>query len=116
MQVEISQLTLVALSKFDVYRRSFRLAELVRQIDVRADLRNQMVRAADSVVLNIAESQGRSAGHRAQALETARGSLYETAGALDLAGLSLGETASIAPAQVEARAIAAMLARLCARR
>ena len=90
--------TLVALSRFDVYRRALTLARLVRQIDVRADLRNQMVGAADSVVLNIAEGQGRSGGHRAQSFEIARGSLYETGAALD-----------------EARRIAGMLARLCRR-
>ena len=116
MQVANSQpTTLLALDRFDVYRRAFRLAELVRQIDVRADLRNQMIRAADSVVLNLAEAQGRSAGHRAQSLEVARGSLYEVGAALDLSTLSLGETGTIAAARDETRRIAAMLARLCRR-
>ena len=91
--------TLVALSRFDVYRRALTLARLVRQIDVRVDMRNQMVKAADSVVRNIAEGQGRSGGHRAQSFEIARGSLYETGAAFDLATLSLGETAVIAAAR-----------------
>ena len=110
------QPTLHALARFDVYRRALEVAGIVRGIDVRGDLRSQMIRAAESVVLNIAEAQGRSGGDRGRALEVARGSLYEVAGALDLAELSLGERSRIEEAREGVRAVAAMLAKLCARR
>ena len=109
------QPTLHALARFDVYRRALEVAGIVRGIDVRGDLRAQMIRAAESVVLNIAEAQGRSGGDCGRALEVARGSLYEVAGALDLAELTLGERSNIEGAREGVRAVAAMLARLCAR-
>jgi four helix bundle protein len=104
--------TLDLLEQFDVYRRSLELARLVRAIDVRADLRSQMVRAAESVVLNLAEGVGRSGGDRLRSFQTARGSLFEVAAALDLAGVALGPRPILTAAQAETRAVAAMLSRL----
>ena len=71
-----------------------------------------MVRASESVVLNIAEGVGRSGGDRLRSYQVARGSLFEVAGALDLCLLALGERPSMVAARTEVRAVAAMLARL----
>ena len=98
MMVANGQPTLQALARFDVYRRALEVAGVVRGIDVRGDLRSQMIRAAESVVLNIAEAQGRSGGDRGRALEVA-GALEHRRGA-----------------RRGVRAVAAMLAKLYVRR
>lgn len=49
------------------------------------NLGNQLRRATQSVVLNLAESQGHRAGNRRLRLETALGSVYEVRSALWLA-------------------------------
>jgi len=55
----------------------------------RSHLRDQLVRAADSVVLNIAEGTGRGRGRaRQNHYRMARGSLCECAAVLDLLGES----------------------------
>ena len=49
------------------------------------ELREQLLRAALSVGLNLTEGQGRSGGHRTQFRRIALGSLYECKSALEMA-------------------------------
>ena len=49
------------------------------------DLVDQLTRAASSIALNLAESQGRAGGDRRRHLQIAAGSAFEVRGALDVA-------------------------------
>jgi len=82
-----------------------------------ADLANQARRAAQSVLLNIAEGAGckPGSGLRRRSYEIARGSAYEVAAALDAAaGLELSPAEALAAAQREAGRLCGMLAGLLA--
>jgi four helix bundle protein len=78
----------------------------------REHLRDQLVRAADSVVLNIAEGAGNTPGSDARRNHDriARGSAAEAAAVLDLAALPGG-----VDRQHELRRVVAMLTRLSKR-
>ena len=74
-----------SLARLAVYAKSLRCAALVHTIRCRETLRSQMLRAMDSVVLNIAE--GACDASRAQKQRyygIARASLFEVAAAIDL--------------------------------
>ena len=74
------------------------------------DLADQLKRAASSVVLNLAESEGVSGGNRVLRRRTALGSLYEVRGALDVAvGLGYLDAAEAAKADELAYAVGGML-------
>src|SRR5262249_29880036 len=86
------------------------LEELAPMIEAVArrnrDLADQLVRAATSVALNLEESNGVSGGNRRVHRERARGSLYESKGALRCA-IALGYVE-----QSSAKAIYAKLDRI----
>ena len=67
----------------DVAADVARVAEEVEQRDI--DLARQMRRAVQSVVLNIAEGSGNSAGHKRQRFQTALGSARETLACVQVA-------------------------------
>jgi four helix bundle protein len=94
----------------DAYRLSVDVARWVAAQPfptVRRHLRDQAIRAADSVVLNIAEGICRAGDARRNHLRIALGSAAEVAAVLDLVGFPEGETR-----RAELRRIGAMLRRL----
>lgn len=74
-----------------------------------ADLADQATRAAQSVVLNIAEGMGREGQARRNHLRIALGSAAEVCAVLDLVALPDGQSR-----QLELRRVGAMLRRLSA--
>ncbi len=72
-----------------------------------AALKDQAKRAADSVVLNIAEAVGSQGGNRRKHFNYARGSAMETSAVLDLLDFRDG-----AARQQQLRRVVAMLAKL----
>ncbi|MBW2257189.1 MAG: four helix bundle protein [Deltaproteobacteria bacterium] len=98
----------------DVYRLAVRVAQWAAQQGIpaaRRHLRDQLVRAADSVVLNIAEGCGQDPGAaRRNHFRIAKGSAAETCAVLDLLDLP-----GAAERQHELRRVGAMLSRMCQR-
>ena len=93
---------------FDCYRLATSVARWVRKARFPrgdADLRRQAVRAADSVVLNIAEGTARKNDAAKNHFRIALGSAAETCAVLDLV-----ELPQAAARQHELRRIGAMLA------
>ena len=93
---------------FDCYRLAVRVARWMRKTRFPrgdADLRRQAVRAADSVVLNIAEGLSRRNDAAKNHFRIALGSAGETCAVLDLVDLPDGDTQ-----QHNLRRIGAMLA------
>jgi len=76
----------------------------------RKHLRDQMVRAADSVVLNIAEGSGNEGAVRRNHYRLAMGSAAEVVAVLELAGLS-----GAAARQDDLRRVGAMLSKMSRR-
>jgi four helix bundle protein len=77
-------------ARLDVYEVAVQLARFVRTLPRRAGegpLYSQLTRAADSVVLNVAEAVGRAGRDQRHHFLVARGSAAESAAALDLLGL-----------------------------
>ena len=109
--------TLGSMGGFRVYRLALRIARLVYALPLPSSLRDQMNRASESVVLNIAEASSQvSAAMAAKHYGIARASLRETAGGVDLARIRLGERPEFADIRDSARALDAMLGRLAERR
>ena len=74
-----------SLARLAVYAKSLRCAALVHGIRCRETLRSQMLRAMDSVVLNIAEGAcDASHAMKTRSFRIARASLLEVAAAIDL--------------------------------
>lgn len=100
--------------RLDVYVLALGIARWAAQQAIpaqRKHLRDQLVRAADSVVLNIAEGAGREPGDaRRNHFRIAAGSASEVAAVLDLIDLPDG-----AARKDELRRVAAMLSRLSRR-
>jgi len=74
----------------DVYRLALEVARWVRKARFPrgdAELRKQLKRAADSVVLNLAEGLSYTEGSRRSHLDIAKASAAEASAALDLCGL-----------------------------
>ena len=95
---------------FDCYRLAVSVARWMRASRFRrgdAPLRSQAVRAADSVVLNIAEGLSRHDGAGRNHFRIALGSAAETCAVLDLVELPDG-----ADRQHDLRRIGAMLAKM----
>ena len=87
------------LGRFRAYTEALRLAAAVRGIAVTGHLRDQLLRAVDSVVLNLAE--GGADGTRAQKARyfgIARASPWEAGAAIDLVAISGERVAHIAAA------------------
>jgi four helix bundle protein len=100
--------------RLDVYRVALGVARWAAGQTIpasRKHLRDQLVRAADSVVLNIAEGAGREPGDsRRNHFRIAAGSACEVAAVLDLVTLPGG-----AERQDELRRVVAMLSKLAPR-
>ncbi|MBW1878651.1 MAG: four helix bundle protein [Deltaproteobacteria bacterium] len=98
----------------DVYRLAVRVARWAAHQGIpasRRHLRDQLVRAADSVVLNIAEGCGQEPGAaRRNHFRIAMGSASETCAVLDLVNLPGGPER-----QQELRRVGAMLSRMSRR-
>ena len=117
MKFDDDDTTLKSMGGFRVYRLALRIAKLVFALPLPSDLREQMNKAAASVVLNIAEASSQvSAAMAAKHYGIARGSLRETAGGVDLARIRLGERTEFAEIREHARPLDAMLGRLAERR
>jgi len=94
----------------DVYRLAVQVARWVRGTRFPvgdADLRDQARRAAQSIVLNIAEGCHSQGGNRGKHFRIARGSAAEVCAVLDLVDLPDGEVQ-----QEAVRRVVAMLSRL----
>jgi four helix bundle protein len=94
----------------DVYQVALEVARWVRTTRFptgEAGLRDQAKRAADSVVLNLAEGCHAQGGNRARHFRIARGSAAEVCAVLDLVELSEG-----ASRQHQLRRVVAMTTRL----
>ena len=100
--------------RLDVYRLALDVARWARRQHLPAadaHLRDQLVRAADSMVLNIAEGCGRDPGNaRRNHYRIAAGSAAEVGALLDLVALREGSER-----QGDLRRIAAMLYKLARR-
>ena len=102
--------------RLDVYRVALEFAAWARQASLplptgRAALRDQLGRAAESVVLNIAEGSGqRSLAVARRHYRIARGSAAECSAAVDLLGIY--GVADPAPGRALIRRIGAMLGRM----
>lgn len=109
------------LESFDVYRVSLEACRACAPIAVTltAILKDQLLRASSSVVLNIAEGFGSSSrGVKRRHYEIARGSAVECIAVLDLAsalGVVDGSATGLATARALFTRVAMMLARLEAR-
>ena len=81
--------------RLHVYRKSLELLAAVRAAQVRdAKLRDEALRAAKSVCLNIAEGSGRvTRADKARAYAVARGECVECVAAVEIAG-SAGDTSA----------------------
>jgi four helix bundle protein len=76
---------LPALGRFSLYSKSLRCAELLETVVVHGSLRDQLYRAMDSVVLNVAEGAAqRTVAAKNRHYAIARASAWEAAAALDL--------------------------------
>ena len=74
-----------SLARLAVYNKALRCAALVQSIRCRETLRSQLVRAMDSVVLNIAEGAcDATRAQKARYFGIALASLFEVAAAIDL--------------------------------
>ena len=109
-----------SLESLDVYRVSLEACRVSAGIasSLSSNLRDQLLRASSSVVLNVAEGFGSSSrGVKRRHYEIARGSAVECIAVVDLVrviGTALDETSTIAARELFERA-AAMLAKLEAR-
>ena len=91
--------------KLTVYSVALGVARWAAAVGTRRTLKDQLVRAADSVVLNIAEAAGLPPGDgRRHHFRIALGSAAEVAAAIDLIG-------AVGPAD-DIRRVGAMLAKL----
>ena len=91
--------------KLTVYSVALGVARWAQEVGARRSLKDQLVRAADSVVLNIAEAAGLPPGDaRRHHFRIALGSAAEVAAAIDLIG-------AVGPAE-DIRRVGAMLAKL----
>ena len=78
-----------ALGRFRAYNEALALAHMVRRLAITGSLRDQLLRATESVVLNLAE--GACDATRAQKTRyfgIARASLWESGAAIDLVALT----------------------------
>ncbi len=108
---------ITSLDTFDVYCVSLQACRACTAIapSLNAILRDQLLRASSSVVLNVAEGFGSSSrGVRRRHYEIARGSATESIAVLDLAA-ALGSGEALDDARMLFTRVAMMLAKLEAR-
>ena len=91
--------------KLTVYTLALDIARWAQGVATRRTLKDQLVRAADSVVLNIAEGAARDGDARRNHYRIALGSAAEVAAVMDLLGTTGTQTHDI-------RRVGAMLAKL----
>ena len=98
-----------SLRSFVLYRRVLEAARIACALELTGDLRDQIVRASTSAVLNVAEGSAQnSVAARRKYWGHARGSVREVAAATDLAVIRLGDredTRALAGLLVEAERI-----------
>jgi len=94
--------------RLHVYELAKQIARWAAKTNVRRTLKEQLVRAADSVVLNIAEGATRDGDVRKNHYRIALGSAAEVAAVLDLIDVDGTQADDI-------RRVGAMLAKLCRR-
>ena len=86
-----------ALGRFRAYTEAVRLVQMVRTLSVTGHLRDQLVRATESVVLNLAEGAcDATRVQKTRYFAIARASLWEAGAAIDLVSLSGEATQPIA--------------------
>jgi four helix bundle protein len=108
---------LPALGRFSLYCKSLGCAELVADVAVHGNLRDQLYRAMDSVVLNVAEGAAqRSIAVKNRHYAIARASTWEVAAALDLMRLRRHSIRRLETITGLLREIDAMLSALLKRR
>jgi len=81
------------MKNFRTYQMALELAGAVRGLTLKGEVRDQIERAALSVVLNLAEGSGRKGKDRLQFFRIAMGSLKEVQACLDVIKSPLGEMA-----------------------
>lgn len=91
--------------KLQVYTVALSVARRARDVRANASLKDQLVRASQSVVLNIAEGAGLTGDARRRHYRIALGSAAEVGAAFDLAGVGNGLA-------LDNRRVAAMLGKL----
>ena len=105
--------TLGRLGRFTLYRKALECAELVLDLPVTGNLRDQMQRAMRSVVLNIAEGAGeRASTAQRRYYSIARGSVSEVAAAIDLYRIEGGQSTTVNQIVGLVREVDAILATL----
>jgi len=98
----------LAYPRFRTYDLAVRFHHLASQMTVPSYLRDQLLRASSSVVLNVAEGWGKtSPADKRRSYTIALGSFRESCAALDLAGQGSPELAAVADS------LGAHLWRLC---
>ena len=87
---------LPCLRGFVLYRRVLDAARIAYALELTGDLRDQIVRASTSAVLNVAEGSGQpTVPAQRKYWGYARGSVREVAAATDLAAIRLGDREDI---------------------
>ena len=112
-----TQSILPSLGRFTLYTKALEFGRLALAIPVHGNLRDQLHRAVESLILNIGEGAAQqSLPMKARYWNIARGSLWETAAALDI--LTLKYCALVERASLESliREIDAILAALTRKR
>jgi four helix bundle protein len=81
--------SIAALGRFRAYREALNLVSMVRALQVTGSLRDQLVRASESVALNLAEGAcDATRAMKTRSIGIARASLWETGAAIDLVALT----------------------------
>ena len=108
---------LPSLARLAVYRKALTAAGLVLSLPLQGSLRDQMHRAAESVLLCIAEGAGeRTWAAKVRYYTIAKASLWELSAALDLFTLRRGSTAEVDRIGGLLRELDAMLSSLARKR
>ena len=94
--------------KLTVYVLALQIARWASGVGARRNLKDQLVRAADSVVLNVAEGASQSGDARRNHFRIALGSAAEVAAVMDLMGVTGSQA-------IDIRRVGAMLAKLAAK-
>ena len=94
--IDRTSIVIRGLRGFDMYAKALQCVELIRCLPFGGELKKQVTRAAYSVVLNIAEGAAEEGtANRRRYFRMARASLWETAAAVDLLRLEVGERESL---------------------
>ena len=117
IQAPDTQSLLPSLRRFTLYTKALEFGRVVLAIQLHGSLRDQLHRAVESLILNIAEGAGQqSLLVKARHWNIARGSLWEVAAALDIVILRRGALADLPRLAGLVREIDAILAALLRKR